>query len=192
MTLQDLNQGLAESFGLQKPDGAIVSSVMSGSAAARAELKPGDVITRIDGQPVHAGSDVSTRIGMAAPGQKVQLTIWRDKASHDIDVKLGALTDTDTNQAVADSSPGTLGLTVRPLTPDEKREAHAGHGLLVENVGGVAARAGIQPGDVVLSLNGKPVDSAAQIRDELEKRPAHIALLIQRDDQQIFVPINLG
>jgi len=192
ITLQDLNQGLAESFGLQKPDGALVSSVMSGSAAARAELKPGDVITRIDGQPVHTGSDVSTRIGMAAPGQKIQLTIWRDKASRDIDVKLGALTDADTKQAAADSSPGTLGLAVRPLTPDEKREVNADHGLLVEDVGGAAAHAGIQPGDVVLSLNGKPVDSAAQIRAELEKKPGHIALLIQRNDQQIFVPIRLG
>jgi serine protease Do len=192
VTVQDLNQGLAESFGLKMPDGALVSSVMSDSAAAKAGLKPGDVIMRIDGQPVRTGGDVSTRVGMAAPGQKIQLTIWRDKASHDFDVKLGALTDTETKQVAADGSPGTLGLAVRPLTPDEKREVHADHGLVVEGVGGAAARAGIQPGDVVLSLNGKPVDSAAQIRNALEKRPEHIALLIQREDQRIFVPINLG
>jgi serine protease Do len=192
VTVQDLNQGLAESFGLKTPDGALVSSVMSGSAAARAELKPGDVITRIDGQPVHTGGDVSTRVGMASPGDKVQLTVWRDKASRDIDVKLGALADSEVMQASSDGSPGALGLAVRPLTSSEKLEAHADHGLLVEDVSGAAARAGIQPGDVVLSLNGKPVDSADQIRKAIEKHPQHLALLIQRDSEQIFVPINLG
>jgi serine protease Do len=192
VTVQDLNQGLAESFGMKTPDGALVSSVMSGSAAARAELKPGDVITRIDGQAVHKGGDVSARVAMASPGDKVQLTIWRDKTSRDVDVKLGALADTDTVQASSDGSPGTLGLAVRPLASAEKLEAHADHGLLVEGVDGAAARAGILPGDVVLSLNGKPVDSADQIRKALDRHPQHLALLIQRDGEQIFVPINLG
>jgi serine protease Do len=192
VTVQDLSQGLAESFGLKLPDGALVSAVMSGSAAARADLKPGDVITRIDGQPVRTGGDVSTRVGMASPGQKVQLTIWRDKASRDIEVKLGAAADTEATRVAADNAPGPLGLAVRPLTPDEKRQAHADHGLLVEDVGGAAAHAGIQPGDVVLSLNGKPIDSAEQIRAALDRHPGHLALLIQRDDQRIFVPINLG
>jgi serine protease Do len=190
--LQNLNQSLAESFGLASADGALVSSVMPGSAAAKADLKAGDVITRIDGEPVRKGSDVSTRVGMAAPGQKVQLTVWRDKASRDIEVKLGAAEPSAVEQASADGTPGTLGLAVRPLTAAEKRQAQADHGLLVEDVDGAAARAGIQPGDVVLSLNGKPVDSAEQIRSALDKKPKHVALLIQRDEQRIFVPIDLG
>jgi serine protease Do len=190
--LQDLNHSLAESFGLATADGAIVSSVMPGSAAAKVDLKAGDVITRIDGEPVRKGSDVSTRVGMAAPGQKVQLTVWRDKASRDVEVKLGAAEPSSVEQASADGTPGTLGLALRPLTAAEKRQAQADHGLLVEDVDGAAARAGIKPGDVVLSLNGKPVDSAAQIRSALDKKPRHVALLIQRDDQRIFVPIDLG
>jgi len=190
--LQDLNQSLAESFGLPTPDGAIISNVAPGSAAEKADLKAGDVITRIDGEPVHTGSDVSTRIGMATPGQRVLLSVWRDKAIRDIDVKLGAAEASTTEQASADGSSGALGLAVRPLTPNEKRQAHADHGLLVEDVEGAAARAGIRPGDVVLSMNGRPIDSAEQIRNSLDKHPKHIALLIQRDDQRIFVPINLG
>ncbi len=190
--LQDLNQSLAESFGLQTPDGAIISNVAPDSAAARADLRAGDVITRIDGEPVHKGSDVSTRVGMATPGQKVLLTVWRDKANRDINVKLGAAEESTADQASAEGSPGAIGLAVRPLTPAEKRQAHADHGLLVEDVEGAAARAGIRPGDVVLSMNGRPIDSAEQIRNSLDKHPRHIALLIQRDDQRIFVPINLG
>ena len=190
--LQDLNQPLAESFGLATADGALVSSVMPGSAAAKVDLKAGDVITRIDGQPVHKGSDVSTRVGMAAPGQPVQLTVWRDKASRDIEVKLGAAEPASFEQASAEGTPGALGLAVRPLTAAEKRQAQADHGLLVEDVDGAAARAGIRPGDVVLSLNGKPIDSAEQIRSALDKKPRHVALLIQRDEQRIFVPIDLG
>jgi serine protease Do len=190
--LQDLNQSLAESFGLKSPDGALISSVSSGSAAAKADLKPGDVITRIDGEKVRTASDISTRIGMAAPGDEVKLTVWRDKASREIDVKLGALPSSGTEQVASDGSPGSLGLAVRPLTSGEKREAQTDHGLMVEESDGAAARAGIEPGDVVLSLNGKPVNSVEQIRHALASHPKHVALLIQRNDQRIFVPIDLG
>lgn len=192
VTLQDLNQSLAESFGLQTPDGALVSSVMPGTAAARVDLKAGDIITQIDGQPVHTSGDVSTRIGLAGPGQKVTLAVWRDKSQHDVVVKLGSAGNAQDLQAGTDGAPGALGLAVRPLSPLEKRQAKTDHGLLVEDVAGLAERAGIQPGDVVLALNGKPVDSAEQIRRLLDQHPKHMALLIQRDEQRIFVPIKLG
>jgi serine protease Do len=192
VTLQDLSQPLAESFGLKTPDGALISSVMPGSAAAQVELKAGDVITQIDGETVHTGSDVSTRIGLAAPGQQVRLTVWRDKTSRDVSVKLGSAKESDTQQASVDGSGGALGLAVRPLTSAEKRQVHSDHGLIVEDVDGAAARAGIRPGDVVLSLNGRPIDSPEQIRNVLDSNPKHVALLIQRDDQRIFVPIKLG
>jgi serine protease Do len=191
VTLQDLNQGLAETFGLKTPDGAIVSSVANGTAAAKAELKPGDVITKIDGDPVRASGDVSSRVGMAKPGQKIKLTVWRDKANVDVDVTLGAAEST-MRQAAGEAPKGRLGLALRPLSEAEKRQLRTEHGLVVEDVTGPAARAGIQPGDVVLSMNGKPVESAEQMRDALEQKPARVALLIQRDDQRIFVPINLG
>jgi serine protease Do len=192
VTLQDLDQSLAESFGLKAPDGALVSSVNANSAAAKAELKPGDVITQIDGHQVHTASDVSTRIGLASPGDHVHLTVWRDKASHDMDIKLGHVPASEKKQVASNASPGSLGLAVRPLTSDEKQQAHADHGLVVEDAEGAAARAGIQPGDIVLALNGRPVTNAEQIRSALENHPKHVALLIQRNEQRIFVPINLG
>jgi serine protease Do len=190
--LQDLNAGLAESFGLPSPDGAVVTTVARGSAAEKADLKAGDVITRLDGEPVRTGADVATRVGMATPGQKVRLTVWRDKAGRDIEVTLGTADDGASRQAAAEPAPGSLGLAVRPLSPAEKRDAGIDRGLRVEQAGGAAARAGVRPGDVVLSLNGQPIDSVEQIRGVLERKPKHVALLIQRGDRQIFVPVELG
>jgi serine protease Do len=191
VTLQDLNQGLAESFGLQTPDGAIVSSVAPGSAAAKAQLQAGDVITRIDGEPVRMSGDVSSRVGMARPGQKVKLSVWRDKANVEVEVALGAA-ERSARQAANEAPKGRLGLALRPLTEAEKRQLRTDAGLVVEDAAGPAARAGIQPGDVVLSMNGKPVQSVEQMRETLDQKPPRVALLIQRDSQRIFVPINLG
>jgi serine protease Do len=191
VTLQDLNQGLAESFGLPTPDGAIVSSVAPGSAAAKAQLQAGDVITRIDGEPVRMSGDVSSRVGMARPGQKVKLSVWRDKANVEVEVALGAA-ERGARQAANEAPKGRLGLALRPLTDAEKRQLRTDAGLVVEDAAGPAARAGIQPGDVVLSMNGKPVQSVEQMRETLDQKPPRVALLIQRDSQRIFVPINLG
>ena len=192
--LQDLNQSLAESFGLQRPDGALVSNVDPDTAAARAGLKAGDVITALDGRPVVTAGDVSSRIGLAAPGQKVKLTVWRDHGSREIVAMLGAAQDGGKSAAgdAAETSQGRLGLAVRALTPDERRELNTDHGVVVENASGPAAHAGIQPGDVVLSINGQRVESAEQIRRALKSKPKNVALLIERDGQRIFVPVTLG
>jgi len=191
VVLQDLSAPLAESFGLASPDGALVSTIAPNSAAAKAELKPGDVITAINGDAVHTAGDVSQKVGMAAPGDRLTLTLWRDKAKREVTVALGKA-EASSDSPVARAEPGTLGLSVRPLERDEMRRAGIDHGLLVERAGGAAAQAGIQPGDVVLSLNGKPVNSADQIRDVLKHKPKHVALLIDRDGQRIFVPVDIG
>ena len=192
VTVQDLNQSLAESFALKTPDGALVSSVQPGTAAARAGLKAGDVILRVDGAPVHTAGDVSSRVGLSDPGSTMKLTVWRDRGERALEVKLGTAGSDREQQASTEAAPGALGLAVRPLTPSERQQSGLDHGLLVEGVDGAAARAGIEPGDIVLALNGQPVASSDQIRRALERQPRHVALLIQRDEQQIFVPITLG
>jgi len=192
VSLQDLNQSLAESFGLETPDGAVITSVVPDTPAARAHLQPGDVITEVNGQPVQSAGDVSNRVGTAAPGDMLRLRVWRSSSARPIDVKLDAVTSSKTERVARHEAPGQLGLRVRPLTRDEKREARTDHGLLVRAVEGAAAHAGIQPGDVLLAFNGRPVSTVQELHQALDARPKRLALLIQRDDQRIYVPIDLG
>ena len=194
VSIQDLNQSLAESFGLSRPDGALVASVAPDSAAASAGLKAGDVITQVNGEAVTRSGTLSSIIGMSAPGERVKLKVWRDHASREVDVKLGNAKQEDKEVASNDgaSEGGQLGLALRPLTREERREANVDQGLVVEDVGGAAARAGIEPGDVLLAINGKPVTSVEQVKSVLKGKPKSVALLVQREGEKIFVPVNLG
>jgi serine protease Do len=194
VTIQDLNQALAQSFGLERPDGALVANVAPNSAAAAAGLKSGDVITQVNGEAITRSGNLSSLIGMAAPGEKVQLKVWRDRASRDMEIKLGSADDAASKVAEADGAAqgGQLGLSLRGLTREERREAKIDSGLVIDDVSGPAARAGIEPGDVLLAINGKPVQSVEQVKNVLQGKPKSVALLVQRDGEKIFVPVKLG
>ncbi len=194
VTIQDLNQSLANSFGLPRPDGALVANVAAGSAAAAAGLKSGDVITQVNGEPVVRSGELSSLIGLASPGSKVKLTVWRDHAQREVEAKLGGAEDATTQVADADGAvkPGQLGLGLRALTRDEKRESGIEQGMVIEKVAGPSEKAGIQPGDVLLAINGKPVQSLDEVKSVLSSKPKSVALLVQREGDKIFVPVNLG
>ena len=102
-----------------------------------------------------------------------------------------AANDDDQDSAGADSS-AKLGLALRPLEPIEKRQSGIGSGLVIEDAGGAAATAGVQPGDVLLSVNGRPVTSVDQVRDIVGKSSKSVALLIQRGNDKIFIPVRIG
>ncbi|MCW5658861.1 MAG: DegQ family serine endoprotease [Burkholderiaceae bacterium] len=193
VTVQELNQTLAESFGLKRPGGALVAQVAPDSAAQRAGLKSGDVITEVNGKAVDRSGELSAVIGMSSPGDRVKLKVWRDKKSHDIEATLGAM-ETEQVAAAGDeqAAGGRLGLSVRPLSGDERRMAGVERGLLVQGVRGAAAEAGVRPGDVLLAINGKPVESIEQVQSTLENKPKSVALLVMRDGDRIFVPVTLG
>jgi serine protease Do len=194
VTIQDVNQALANSFGLERPHGALVSSVAPDSAAAAAGLKAGDVITKVDGEPVTQAATLSSVIGMSAPGAKVDLTVWRNRKSIEVAAKLGSVDASDVQVADSDGNvhSGHIGLALRPLTPDERKQASVEQGLLVENVAGPAAKAGIRPGDVLLAINGRTVESVDEVKSVLAKKPKSVALLVERGGDKIFVPVNLG
>ncbi len=194
VTVQDVNQTLAESFGMKRPDGALIASVKRGSAAAQAGLKPGDVITEVNGEPIVRSGALSSVIGMASPGEKVKLTVWRDRASRDIDAKLGGAEEADKQVADNDTGDraGSLGLALRPLTREERGQVQSEGGLVIENVSGPAARAGVEAGDVLVAINGKPVTSLEQVKSVMSGKPKSVALLVERDGERIFVPVNLG
>ena len=192
VSIQPLNQDLAESFGLDRPDGALVSTVAPNSAAAKAGLKSGDVITKVNGEAIQEPGMLSSRVGLSRPGDKVTLEVWRDKKLETVVATLGASTDKVDVAKGGDAGSGEkLGLALRPLNRDERGEVGA-NGLVVENADGAAAKAGVQQGDVVLAVNGKPVASIDEVKAILASKPKRVALLIWRDGERIFFPVNLG
>jgi serine protease Do len=194
VSVQEVNQTLAESFKLDKPEGALVSSVEPGGPAAKAGLRVGDVIRQVEGQPIVGSGDLPALIGQALPGDKVKLDVWRQGKAMTLTAQLGdaaaKAVKTAGNDKAADQ--GRLGLALRPLAPQERREVGVDGGLLVEDAQGPAALAGVQPGDVLLAVNGAKVESVEQLRALLGKSTTSLALLIQRDGSQIFVPVRLG
>ncbi|HVW68739.1 MAG TPA: DegQ family serine endoprotease [Steroidobacteraceae bacterium] len=193
VVIQDVNQGLADSFGLPAPEGALVSSVEKGGPAAQAGIEPGDVIVKLNGQTVARSTELPVEIATLKPDTTVTLEVWRNHSTRNVSVKLGAMEDkrtaSNTNQQ---NGGGKLGLAVRPLTKEEKQQANTQSGVVVERAVGPAAQAGIQPGDVVLAANGAPVTSVDDLRNAVEKSKGHIALLVQRGDARIFVPVRVG
>ena len=195
ITIQQLDQSLADSFGMKKPGGALVSGVENDSPAARAGIEPGDVIVSVNGKEVKSSNELPPLIANILPGNSAKLQVWRKGSLRDIDVKVGAQKEDKDKVASAEGKEanlGRLGLGVRTLTPEERRQVDGKGGLLVESVSGAAARAGIRSGDVVLSVNGEPVSSVEQLRSLVAKASKRVALLIQRGELKLFVPVELG
>ncbi|MCJ0764358.1 DegQ family serine endoprotease [Variovorax terrae] len=194
VAVQEVNQTLADSFKLDKPNGALVSSVEKNGPADKAGLQPGDVILSLNGQPIVSSGDLPAALGLAAPGDKVKLEIWRKGGRDTVTAQLGNAGDKTTQTASKGDgeSHGKLGLALRPLQPDEKREAGVADGLLIQDASGPAAMAGVEAGDVLLAVNGTPVRSIDQVRAAVAKSDKSVALLIQRGEDKIFVPVRLG
>jgi len=194
IAVQEVNQTLADSFKLDKPEGALIANVEKGSPGEQAGLQIGDVIRKVDGQPIISSGDLPSQISLLTPGSKVQLDIWRKGNAQQVSVKLGNASDKTAKTASkeADANQGKLGLALRPLQPGERREGDFEGGLIVENTAGPAATAGVQAGDVLLAINGTPVLSVEQVRDIVAKSGKSVALLVQRGNDKIFVPVKIG
>lgn len=194
VVVQEVNQTLADSFKLDRPEGALVSSVEKGGPAERAGLQPGDVIRQVNGQRIVSSGDLPALIALASPGDKVSIDVWRKGSTEKLQAQLVKVGD-KTAKAEGDNPAaqgGKLGLALRPLQPQEREQIGTESGLLVQDARGAAARAGVQQGDVLLAVNGTSVRSVDQVREAVAKSDKSVALLIQRGEQRIFVPIRLG
>jgi serine protease Do len=192
--VQDIRQQLALSFGLSAPHGALISRVDPSGPSEKAGLKSGDVITSVNGRNVDHSWDLPAIISQLPPGSSARLGIWHDRKATEVTVKTVLLEDSPTQVARAAGEDGTgkLGLVLRSLQPNEQQELHTKGRLLVEDVSGPALAAGLQPGDVVLGVNGVGVASVADLKREVARAGHNVALLVQREDAQIYYPIDVG
>jgi serine protease Do len=197
VVIQEVSAQLADSFGLDRPRGALVASVPSGGPAARAGLKPGDVILAVNGDEIERDGELSSRISNMRPGSQARLMVWRGRRPIEVTVRVVELDqkpEHTAEQAVPEHPADhatRLGLSVRALTPQEQRQAQTDGSLIVEQAVGPAASAGVLPGDIILGVDDKPVHSVTELKSAAKAAGKSLALLIQRDGQQQFFALQL-
>jgi serine protease Do len=194
VVIQGMDKDLAQSFGLDKPTGALVSSVVPSSPADKAGVQNGDVIIQVDGTKVDDYADLPRLIGDHHPGDTVKLKVWRNKSSHDLSVKLGEQTSDEVS--LDDGSPasagGKLGLIVRPLNSREAKRAGIDSGLVVQQASGSAAKSGIRQGDIILAVGNQKVTTTEQLSRAVKAAGKTVALLVQRGDMQQYILVHLN
>ena len=195
--IQEVNAQFADAFGLDRPRGALVTQVIADGPAAKAGIRTGDVILGVNGRQVERSSQLPSVVSAIKPGESAKVEVWRDQQSKSLSVKVDEFPEENVRVANRNieqpaSKADKLGLSVRPLGADERRSADTEGYLLVEDVDGPAAKAGVRPGDVILGVNGKTVKSVAELRNATSDGSKTIAILLERDGAQIFVPIRVS
>ncbi|MFZ5522938.1 MAG: DegQ family serine endoprotease [Pseudomonadota bacterium] len=201
VTIQELTRELAESFGLSKPNGALVSSVEKNAPADKAGIEASDVILKFDGKPVDNSNDLPRIVAATKPGSKVAVELWRKGASRQVTVEVGQMPEEGGMTAPATNQKGDgsekiprLGIAVSELSKEQQQELDVAGGLVVENVEGSAARAaGLQQGDVLLAIGNVQIRSLAQFNDFLKQvaKGRNVALLVRRGETVLYVAIRL-
>ncbi len=195
--IQEVNAQFADAFGLDRPRGALVGQVIDDGPAAKAGIKTGDVILSVDGTTVERSSQLPSVVSAIKPGTSAKVEVWRDRASKVINVRVDEFPE-ETQKVANRNIPepaakaDKLGLSVRPLGADERKNAETEGYLLVEDVDGPAAKAGVRPGDVIIGVNGKSVKSIAELRNATSDGSKTVAILLERDGNQLFLPIRIS
>ncbi|MGF6904195.1 trypsin-like peptidase domain-containing protein [Paraburkholderia sp. GAS348] len=189
--VQDVGPGLAAAFGLPRPAGALVNSVAPGTSAAASGLKPGDVIMRIGDKTIDRSTELGEDAAALPPGTKTTLKLIRNHRPMTITVMVGASAESPKARPGESGSGDRLGLSMHPLNEDERRASDLAVGLMVDTVDGPAAKAGIQPGDIVLSLNDTLVETQADVTALEAKAGRQVAVLIQRNHARSFVSVEV-
>lgn len=190
--IQSMNQELASSFGLETPTGALVSSVDPNGTANEAGIETGDVILKFDGHTITRSNDLPPLVAATKPGEKVDIEVLRDQKVITLSANVGEMHTTETPTDFSNEENGKLGLSLRPLTNQEQKQANVTSGLVVVSVSeGAAADAGIQEGDILLAVNGEKINGIEALSHILKEKRKMIALLIQRDNRTLYIPIKL-
>ena len=191
VVIQEVSYDLAKTFGLDKATGALVAKVLAGSPAERGGLKVGDIIRSVNGNEVRSSSDLPMTISSLKPNQTVKLGVWRKGQMHEMEIKLGTQNDI-TAKAERQSNEGSDNV-------DDFQFAAAGLTLIVNsngkivvsNVKGISANAGLRRGDILLEVAGKEVHSQEEFNAAIESAGKNIPLLVQRGSSNLFMALIL-
>ncbi|HLP97319.1 MAG TPA: DegQ family serine endoprotease [Sideroxyarcus sp.] len=202
VSIQEVTRELADSFGLPKAAGALISGVEKGGPADKAGVRPSDVILKFDGKAVNSSSDLPRIVASSKPGSKVIVQLWRKGSTLDVSLVVGE-TPSETTVAQragqgagsdgASESETRLGVVVSELSDEQKAELQIEGGLVVQDMKGAAARSQLQRGDIILAVGNIEIHSFEQFNEVLKKVPRgrNIALLVRRSDGTVYVPIKL-
>ena len=188
-----LSKEVGESMGLAAEQGVLVRSVEAGAPADKAGIQPGDIITRVNGKSIGRTSDLPRMIGAINPGSQAVLTLLRNGKSMDVPVTVARAEEEGRVQSLQQQEggatpralAGSLGLEVTELTASQRSQLGIKNGVLVRGggSGSSAEQAGLQAGDVILSLGNQLVDSVAALNAAIGKMPAGrpTTVLVLRD-----------
>ena len=198
VVVQPLSEELAQSFGLDRPHGALVSEVVKGSPAERGGIKRGDVILSLDGQPVDERNDLPKLVAASRVGKSARVVVFRDGRELELKVEIGKLSDEGGTPATPGSGSGELGLSVTALTPELARRYDldpASRGVLITSIapGSAAAAANLRPGDLVVEMDGRELDSVKAFEAATGKaaKGKVLRLLIQRRDTLFYTTMRI-
>ncbi|TWC34620.1 serine protease Do [Pseudomonas sp. SJZ079] len=200
VVIQEVNKDLAESFGLDKPAGALVAQVLEGGPAAKGGLQVGDVILNLNGQPIIMSADLPHLVGRLKPGSKAELDVVRDGARKKLQVAIAALPE-EGEELAGIEGPGVerssnrLGVKVVELTEEQKKGLDLKGGVVIKEVlDGPAAMIGLRPGDVITHLNNQAIDSAktfTQVAQDLPRNRS-VSMRVLRQGRASFITFKLA
>ena len=203
VTIQDMDKALSESFGLDRPRGALVSQVTPDSPADDAGLQAGDVILAFGEKPVESSASLPPLVGATRPGSTAMVEIVRGGKNIDLSVTVRELqrdgvikkTSATPEPETPDGASSVLGLQLSELGADEREQLSVDNGLLAKGVDsdGPAGSAGIRPGDVIVSLNQIAIESSAQLDEVVEELPRgeSVPVLVVRDARPYFIAVTI-
>jgi serine protease Do len=198
VSIQPLTPELAKSFGAKDNKGVLVSDVVPDSPAAKAGLKPGDILLEFEGKKMEGPSDLQRVVGFTAPGQDAKVKVWRDQAERSLEVKIGEAPDEREASRSSGRAKSTLGMEVRPITPEIARQLNlkSSDGVVVSRVDeeSPAAESGVQRGDVIRELNRQRVRSMADFERLTKdvKEGDRLTVLLQRGPMSLYVAFTVG
>jgi len=199
VVIQPVSEDMAKSLKMQDAKGAIIADVTKDSPAEKSGLKPGDVVVTADGRAIEDSSALSRYIASKAPGSTVRLQILRDGQPSTMSLTLGTFPDEDAREELAEARGGQMGMTLRDLTPstaDQLGLPRGTRGVVVAGVeaGEAAEEAGLQRGDVIVSVNGEDVEGVEDFDKEIAKAKGDglARLRVRRGNTHTFLILKLN